>query len=560
MCGVLAHMNRRRPRISLTGYLFLTTTVVLAMALVATGALWAAHHHRQTTEQYEQRALAMARSVASMPEVADALSRPNPTETLAPLAADARRASGVRYIMIADEDGIRHSHPQHDEIGKRVSTDPSSVLAGREWAGVEPGPAGLTLRARVPVHRPGEDTVIGMVSVGILESEVNLASASAVPVIGLTTLIVLSLGAAGSYVISRRIKAKTHGLEPREIAELLDGREALLHAIREGVLAVGQDGRVALANTPAREMLDLPQDCTGQTPEELGVDERVRDILHGTDTRPDRFVAAGGHILVCNRRPVRINEADGGVVMTLRDHTELSRLSGELRGVRTMVNGLRAQSHEFANRIHTASGMLELGAVEKARGYLSELSAATTRASTEISEKIGDVAVSSLVLAKSVQAAERGISLELAPMTYLPGELDAELEGNPGTALRDDVLLVVGNLVDNALEAAGEGGAVELLIRQHRPDETDWGDGLLEIRVIDSGSGIPAELVENIFAAGISTKEAAGNEHQGLGLALVRQACGRWGGTTRLDAVDETTFTAYFPLPYSTGATGRGMA
>ncbi|KMS86509.1 ATP-binding protein [Prauserella rugosa] len=549
--------RRRRPaRLSLTGYLFVAITLLLLGSLLAAGALWTVTQYREVRDNYAYRALTLAQSVAALPSVRDYLADPQHRGDIAGLAENIRRAADIRYVVIVDADGIRHSHPDPSQIGGRPHTDPGPVLAGDTWTGTEWGPAGTTLRARVPVNSEA-GSVVGYVSVGVLSSRVSLAATSTLPTIAGALALALVVGAGGAWLISRRIRAKTHGLEPREITELLEGREALLYAISEGVLAVDADGSVLLANDSARTMLGLPDDCVGRTPAELGLHPRLRSLVEATAPAPtdntagetseetndetdggsgELFVPVGERLLVCDRRRVRIGNGRVGTLVTLRDHTELVRLGGELDGVRTMVGGLRAQTHEFANRIHTVSGMLDLGAVAEARQYLSELSATTTEAASRVSEHIGDAAVAALVLAKSAQAAEQGVDFELSPLSDVPGDLP--------TRMRDDVLLAVGNLVDNALEAVGARGWVELLVRRHDDEHR-----LLEIRVTDSGPGLDPDVADSVFTAGVSTKDTSTkNGPRGLGLALVRQACRRWGGWVEVDVTEETVFSAFLPV------------
>ncbi|WP_010523972.1 ATP-binding protein [Nesterenkonia sp. F] len=550
---------RRRRRIPLSRRLFLVNVLLLVGIVLAVGALWFVHERREVHQEYEHRAMTMAETVAAMPQVREDLTAEDPAETLAPLAETLRKASGFRYIVIVDRHGIRQSHPVEEAIGRPPHTDPTPVLEGEIWTGTERGPAGLTLRARVPVRGDDGETVLGYVSAGILAGDVRVASREDVPYILGVSGLVLLLGAAAAHLLARRIRADTRGLEPEQIAELLDSREALLHAIGDGVLALDHDGRIVLANPPARRLLGLPADdaeTLGRSPRELGLDEALAVALvdgpssgsaedAAGERDPDRdatdaadageLLAAGDRILICRRRRVRPEEPDGGTVITLRDQTDLRRLAEQLDGAQTVTRGLRVQRHEFANRIHTVAGMLELGAVERARAFVAELSAETTRDGAEIAARLADPAVAALTLAKAAQAAERQTEFTLTELSSLPDDLDSEL--------RDDLLLIIGNLVDNALDAAGAGGRVELLVRQHALGGVD-GD-VVEVRVTDSGPGLAAGE-DQVFAAGFSTKTGAAAE-RGLGLALVRQACRRRGGEVVVDAEEETIFSAYLP-------------
>ncbi|MFC7330608.1 sensor histidine kinase [Marinactinospora rubrisoli] len=546
---------RRARRPTLTQSLFIAHVLLLTVALGVTGGLWVMHNDREVDRQYTERVLAIARSVAVQPEIRSAFELADPASVIAPRAAAATEATGAQFIVVADRSGVRYSHPNTALIGDVVSTPPGRVVYGEEWTGFENGTEGRSVRAKVPV-RDAAGAVVGYVSVGILASDIETAAATALPLIVGTVVGALLLGAGGAYLLSRRLRAKTHGLEPAEITALLEGREALLYGIREGVLALDSAGRVILVNRPAREMLELPADCEGRHLDELRLDARLHDVLSGMDPDADRIVLVGARVLVCNRMPVRIHDQDAGAVVTLRDRTELERLTGELDGARTLTRGLRAQSHEYANRIHTVAGMLELGAYTDARAFLEELSAAHTRTSADVATRIADPAVAALVLAKSAQAAERGAELRLAPTTGI----DARLPGD----VRQDVLLVLGNLVDNALDSvAGSDpdGWVELLVCRHGRAEGGLPHDLIEIRVIDSGPGVDPALTEEVFTLGFTTKVARSGGPRGLGLALVRQTCESRGGTVTVDspagAADggedvETPafsgFTAYLPV------------
>lgn len=545
----------RRRRLSLTGSLFVGYATLLVLALAATGGLWVAHHERQLDQQYTERVLTIARSVAAMPEVREALGTKDPAAVIDPLADRVGTATGAEYVVVATPDGTRMSHVDDRLIGKRVSTPPGPAAVGEEWSGHQTGTQGPSVRAKVPIMAgPDGDEVLGYVSVGVLTSDIATEATNAVPSILGTTAAVLLLGAVGAYVLSRRVRAKTYGLEPADITALLESREALLYAVREGVLAVDLEDRVVLVNPPARQLLGLPVTCEGSPLDALELDARLRDIISGATPGKDQIVLIGTRVLVCNRMPVSVHGRAAGAVVTLRDRTELDRLTGELDGARTVTRGLRAQSHEFANRIHTVAGLLELGATDDARAYLTDLSAAHARASGQISGQIADTGIAALALAKSAQASEQNAELRLSPMSRVPYPLPSEL--------RADVLLVLGNLLDNALDAVagcpGGEGWVELLVRVHPADGDELPHDLVEIRVIDSGHGVSADLAEEIFEYGFTTKAADSRDTrglgQGLGLALVRQVCESRGGSIGVEVPGDAAceegavFTAYLPV------------
>ncbi|MFD6951073.1 histidine kinase [Nocardiopsis sp. TSRI0078] len=552
-----------RGRLSLTGSLFIGYVLLLALALAAVGALWVVHLDRAVDRHYAERVLSAARSVAVMPEVVGGLRSPDPAAVLDPLADRVAAATGAEFVVIASPEGTRYSHPDDDLIGRTVSTPPGPAARGREWTGVQEGTQGRSVRAKVPVFSGGGSVnggdargeVVGYVSLGILTSSATTEARAAVPAILGMVAVVLLLGVGGAWALSRQVRTKTHGLEPADITALLESREALLYAVREGVLAVDGQGRLVLANQPARDMLGLPEDSEGRHLDALGLSERVRDIVSGADPGDDRLLLAGHRILVANRMPVRVRGEDAGAVVTFRDRTELDRLTGELDGARTVTRGLRAQTHEFANRVHTLAGMLELGAYDEARAYLADLSATHTRTSTDISERVGDSALAALAIAKSAQASETGVELRLSPMTSVP-VLDRQV--------RSDALLVLGNLVDNALDAVvgAPHGWVELMVRLHTADTGGPPHDLLEIRVTDSGPGVADDVAQEIFRLGFTTKASRDGGTRGLGLALVKQVCEGRGGSVEMEAPDAdegAVFTACLPLrvPAAAGGAAR---
>lgn len=503
-------LRRRRP--TLTGQILLLQLAIVVVT-VSTGAFVSWHQTRtQLDEQYGQRVLAIAESTAALPAVREAFDDPDPSATIQPLAEAIRKAAGALFVVVANTNQIRYSHPNPDNIGKPLSTDPGPALAGRSYVTVETGTLGRSVRAKAPIIDADSD-VIGIVSVGILQEQVSAQLRAQLPALAAYALLALLLGTVGSWLLARRVKRQTFGLEPDEIGGLLEQREAVLHGIREGVIAVDPGGRVMLANDEATRLLGIEGPSEGRLVDELLPPGRLRDTLDGAGAVGDEVLLAGDRVLVANRMPVRVREHDIGSVITLRDRTELEGLVRELDTVRGLADALRAQAHESSNRMHTVAGLIELERYDDALGFITRQSSLAQALSESLIERVGEPALVALLLAKSAQAAERSVELRVAESTSL-----SATAGDP-----TDLVTIVGNLVDNAMDAAGSAGWVEVTIRSD-PDGT-----LIEVH--DSGPGIDVTAGDELFRDGYSTKAAGTSGGRGLGLALVRQTVQRHGGT-----------------------------
>jgi len=513
--------------LSVSSQLLLLQVAIVA-ATVIIGALASyALVSSQIDDQYKQRALAIAYAVAATPDIVEAMNDADPSKTIQPIAEAIRRSVGADFVVVANKDGIRYSHPNPENIGKRVSTDPNQTLAGDVYVGYQEGTLGRSLRAKVPITSGGD--VIGIVSVGFLDTQLAQKLAQALPTMTLTVLLALALGIAGSLILARRIDRQTFGLGPREIAGLLEQRDAMLHGIREGVLALDTGGRVALANDEALRLLGLPASIAGRALRDHVADGRVRDVLEGSGSGLDQVVLAGDRTLVVNRRPVTIRGSDVGAVVTLRDRTELEAVLRELDTARDLAQALRAQAHEFSNKLHVVGGLIELGRLDDAIRFVAETSLVHQELVDLVQERIADPALAALLLAKAALASERRVEFRLATDALLPAQV---------TDVRD-LITVVGNLVDNAIDAAS--GAPDPWVEVSLHAEP----GGTAVRVRDSGPGIEAHVVDEIFREGYTTK--GGGAHYGIGLALVRQVAQRSGGWVRVANDGGAIFTALIP-------------
>jgi two-component system CitB family sensor kinase len=522
----------RRPRLTLASeILSLHLAIILAALVVGVAAsLWVAGRHLD--DEYGARALSIAQSVAAVPAVSNALLAEAPTNAVQPLAEGVRRSSGATFVVVMNRDGVRLSHPNPALIGKTV-TDFGPALDGRPWIGHDNDNLGPAVRAKAPVF-DSDGHVVGVVSVGFREDIVQAALTSEFPAVGITLGSALALAAAGSFLLARRVKRKTFGLEPEEIGRVLEQREAILHGIREGTVAADLRGRITLINDEARDLLGLDASCVGRPVDDALPDGRIRDMLHGDAAGIDEVVVNGDRVLLANRMPVAASGGVIGYVVTLRDRTEIERALRELDSVRGMSDALRAQAHEFSNRLHTLAGLIEMGRMDEALRLITDERTAQQQLAETLARQVDHPILSALLLSKSVVAAERGIDFQLTPDTHVSGDL-----GDPRS-----LVTIVGNLVDNAFDAVSAlphtaERRVDLSMRMQGTT--------LAVDVRDSGPGIDPSLGAAIFDEGVTSKTASGRQ-RGLGLSLVRHAVQRRGGVVDVVSDGGALFRVRLPL------------
>jgi two-component system, CitB family, sensor kinase len=519
-------------RLRLSTQILLLQLAIIVLTLGMGVAVSIVQARSQLDRQSGRQSLAIARTVAQMPEILGAFRKTHPERIIDPIAERIRGATGASFVVVANRHGIRYSHPDPQKIGQPISTDPSEVLSGNEFVGVQTGSLGRSVRGKVPI-RDDRGRIIGLVSVGFLESKISAQLRDDLPVLLIPPAIGLGLGVLGSFLLARRIKRQTFGLEPNEIAGLLEQREAMLHGIREGTVATDKSGRMTLVNDEAKRLLEIDDSAIGRQLTDIVPAGHAREVLAGNIDQPDQIVLVNDRILVANRMPVNVRGRAVGAVVTLRDRTELDKLMRELNDVRSLADALRAQEHEFSHRLHVVAGLIELGRNDEAVRYINHSSLVHQALVASIVESIGEPTIVALLLGKAAVASERGIELRVTEDTRLP-------EDYPGAR---DLVTVVGNLVDNALDSVASAlgsGWIEVTIR-------DEADGVL-IQVRDSGPGVDPEIVDEIFRDGFTTKVATGTGRRGLGLALVSQTVRRRpGGFVNVTNEGGALFKAFLP-------------
>lgn len=504
---------------ALRTWVALLQSFIMIVIIVGTGVSVALIQSAQLRGDYRERMEVLADSVAHLPSIIEAFDNENPALTIQPLAELVREASDVAYVVVSNKDGIRYSHPNAKLIGEKVSTVSTAAETGKVWSGTELGTLGESWRVKYPIRDYGGD-IIGQVSVGTLESRITQENQANVVPLATALAIAALIGVVLSSLVAHLIRLRVYGVEPDEIKAMLDTRDATLHGIGDGIVVLDKRDRIALANDAALRLL-------GRTAENSPVGEEMTDILSVdkelllAHSGHQQLALAGERVLLVRADPIIVDGRTVGIVIILMDRTDLDVAMRELAGAQSVAEALRAQQHEFANTLHTLGGLLELGEVEAAARVVERAGAGTGGAmnATE-GPAVQDIEVGALLLAKRAWAREHSVDLIISDDSRLaPSSPDAVDEG--------DRVTIIGNLIDNAIEATGLGGTVTVHLED---DETKT-----TIIVEDDGPGIAVAERDSIFELSHTSKSHPSGLARGYGLTLVRRVTDRLGGDVRIE-------------------------
>ncbi len=344
-------------------------------------------------------------------------------------------------------------------------------------------------------------------------------------------LLALVVGGVATWATGRWVRRQTFGLELDGLTRLIQEQEAMFHGIQEGVVGLDQQGRLLFANEEAQRLLCLPRRHVNRPAAVLIPAGRLQAVVLGEIEGRDLVVVHQDRILLINRHPVEVEGRFLGYVVTLNDRTEAEAILRELDGMLGLTEALRAQAHDFSNRMHTIVGLIELGATREAVEFATDLVMRDTTLMDRLSSEIGNPVAVALLLAKAAVAAERNVKFLLGPSVKLPEDL-------PNA---NDLVTVIGNLLDNAIDAAQPGDCPWVEVRFSRNGAN------LTVEVADSGPGVPVEHLQEIFVDGYSTKPARHSMRRGLGLAMVRQLVARYGGSIAVSRETGAVFTVFLP-------------
>ena len=522
--------------------MILTFGLVSALQTALIGGFAGYYLSESLYNEIGQRALMVAKTVAATPTVITGIQQRD-ISTLNHLARTLAATNDALFIVIGDQQAIRLAHPSPERVGHSMADDDGddgrqALIGGQGYIARALGNLGESMRGKAPVVVPQSGEIIGIVSVGYSVSQVSTTIQRYNFVLYGVVGVMLLISILVAVVIAGRFKREIFGLEPEEIARLFEERNATLQSVREGIIAINRDGVITTVNRAALETLRLDADApvAGRPILDVLPESDLLAVLQSGIPDFDREVWLRGRQMVVNRLPVRQGDDIIGVVASFRLRDELDHVSQQLTRIQQYADALRSQTHEYSNKLHTIAGLIQIGAHADALSLIGREVSGHQELIHFLLEAVPDPVIAGCLLGKYNRAKEMGLQLDIDP--------DSQMIDIPDNLPRDQLVSVLGNLIDNALEATrrhtGAGGHVLLSM-------TDLGHELI-FEVDDQGPGIVAEARETIFEKGVTSKEADGKEH-GYGLYLVRQFLNRWGGSITLENLTGSgcRFTLYLP-------------
>ncbi|XXN64687.1 sensor histidine kinase [Enterobacter ludwigii] len=527
----------RKQPMKLNTLVTLMLSAVIVLVLLSVHMFYFFQIGAATRAQLEDKAMAVARTLADSPEIQRALAFPPDGTRIQPIAKAVEETNNLLFITVTNMDGIRYSHRNPELIGKHfIGDDLEPALRGHENVSVNKGSLAKALRVFTPVYND-QHQQIGVVAIGISLDAVSVQINESRWSILWTIFIGTLAGAIGTFVLVRVLKRILFGLEPYEISTLFEQRQAILNSLKEGVVAMDEQAQVTLVNQAARSLLNESMGTiSGERIYDASViHDHLRDVLHSGRARRDEELNVNGRVLLSNTVPVRSQGRIIGAVCTFRDKTEISQLMQRLTGMVNYVDALRERSHEFMNKLHVILGLLHMKNYTQVESYILKTA---NNYQTEIGfllDKIKSPVIAGFLLSKINRASDCGHRLTISDASFLPDS------GNEQQMAA--LITVIGNLIENALDAMSEQVEGEIHVMLH------YQNGWLTCEVSDDGPGIEADRLSTIFEKGFSTK----GENRGVGLFLLQQQTENLGGSVSVES-EPGVFTQFLvQLPWDGG-------
>jgi two-component system CitB family sensor kinase len=531
MSHVFSHLKLR------TRLLLVLASIVLIQALIS-GSFTLHYIKLVLEERIGEQALQLSRVVSEMPQIRQGLVDQDP-ELVQHFAELIRAQTTARFIVVGDRDGIRYSHPLPERIGKkRVGGDNQRALEGESYVSRAVGSLGPSLRGKSPVLNL-QGNIIGVTSVGYMLDSVDKTIGRFQGSVLQIVLISLVISILVAIWISSYFKRVMFGLEPEEIAQMFEERNTTLQTIREGIISIDASGAITTINKTAMNTLGLGSaDLRGQNIRQVLPQSDMWQLLQSDQAEYDREIMINGKSLIVNRVPITVDGEITGVVSSFRLKDDIELLSRQLSHIEQYADTLRAQSHDFANKLHTIAGLIQINETDRALELIGQESQGIQELVRLLTSSVSDPVLAGCILGKYNRAHELGLELDLDSMSHMGAIPDhIPVEG---------LVSMVGNIIDNAFEAT------RVNIRESNSPNNrihmslnDFGDDLV-FEVTDNGAGVAVDDQEIIFEKGISSKP--GFDH-GYGLYLVKTIVDNLGGqiTVEPGEVSGTRFIVYLP-------------
>ena len=512
----------------------LVCLLVFSLTLVA-GGLYTAMIGEVLEDQIGKRALQVSRRVAQIPLDKQQIVKEHPEGYLQSLAEQIRREVGAEFIVIGNRDGIRFSPPKTDRLGKKmVGGDNAPALErGESYVSRAVGTLGPSIRGKVPIFAE-DGSIIGVVSVGYLQENVRGIIYDQQLKVGALEGVLVVFGILGAVSISNRFKRAIFGLEPEQIARLLTERETIIDSIREGIVAIDREAKVTVVNRQAIDILgkDSEAQVIGQPIRDVLPGAKLSRILSGGEQRHDQELEVNDVIMLINTVPMLEKGEIIGAVASFRRRDELDILAKQFSQVKGYSEMLRAQTHEYSNKLHTIAGLIQTDHNREALELICQETAGYQGLIAFLAKAVPYPVLAAFIIGKYNHAQELRIEFEIDP--------DSQLKDVPSELSREKLVTILGNLIDNAFDAALQGENQTKV----KLSMTDAGNDLV-FEIEDSGTGIPTERSEQIFKRGFTTKQ----NDRGQGLYLVNKALKDLGGQITLgnSALGGALFSVFIP-------------
>ncbi|PEK98537.1 sensor histidine kinase [Bacillus sp. AFS017336] len=484
------------------------------------------------------KALAISQTVANMPETREAFSNAKPSDSIQPIVEKIRKEVGAEFIVVGNINEVRYSHPNHALIGKKmVGGDNDKVFKGQEIVSESTGTLGPSLRGKTPIF-DDKGKVIGVVSVGYLIKDIDHEAKAFSKKLLKNSIVILILGIGAAFFISFNIKKSIFGLEPKEIGRMYKEKHAILESIHEGIIAIDEYGEITVVNENAHKVLSIPNNIKlrGLKIEEVLHNSHLKKVVETGEPIYDLEFLINEKMVIINCIPIiGVDSKIVGAVTTFREKSELNKLLNELSQIKAYSEGLRAQAHEYSNKLHTILGLIQLESYQEAIELISKESNITQNIIHFIMEEISDPVVAGLLLGKISLANELKVDFNI--------DYNSSFVNVPKEVNREDLITIIGNLLNNAFDAVLETNKSEKFVSLFL---TDLGDDLV-IEIEDNANGIPDELIDEIFEYGVTSKDQSHNS--GIGLHLVQRLLHKLNGQITFHSNEHggTTFIVAIP-------------